>query len=132
MSSGKFVLINSDFKLTRLDIMVLRQFKKVDEFQKLSVREVYDLADGEMSADSIRQALCRLSDREYVQVVKIVQFTSKRQNVYYQLTERVKWLMKFHVGFQEDEAEPNQQASTPTAINESGQSASVEDRKRGS
>ncbi len=128
MSSGKFALINSDFKLTRVDVMVLRQFKKVDEFQKLSVNEIYDLANGEMSAGSIRCALYRLEDREYLQVTKIVQFDSKKSRVYYQLTERVKWLMKFHVGFQEDEANPNQPASVPTSVNEGGQSSSVEER----
>lgn len=130
MSSSKFALINSDYKLTRVDVLVLRQFQKTDEFQKLSVREIYDLADGEIPIGSIRQAMYRLVEREHVRVTKIIQLTGSKENVYYQLTEQVKRLMKFHMGFQDDKTTQRLQTCAAATVDKSGQRFCIQERKK--
>lgn len=128
MSSGKYSLINSDYKLTRVDVLVLRLFQLFGMSQNLSIRELYDVSDGTLSKHCIRQAVNRMADRDCVKVTKVIQFNTDQHRVYYQLTDKARWLMKFHIGLQENESVEHKTISIPQAVDEGGQSSSVQER----
>lgn len=102
MNSSRYALINSDFKLTRVDVIIMKHFKKLRDDQQVSVKDLYFIMDGEISIQSVRAALTRLAVREYLKVTRIVQLNKRESWVYYQLDDKGRAALKFHVELQKE------------------------------
>ena len=102
MSSSRYALINSDFKLTRVDVIVMKQFKKLRDNQQVSVKDLYYIMDTEISIHSVRAALTRLAVREYLKVTRVIQISKHESWLYYQLDTKGRTVLKFHVDLQNE------------------------------
>lgn len=101
-SSSKYELINSDFKLTRLDVTVMKLFKKLDDGERVSARDVFEISEGDISIESVRQTLVRLAVREFLDVTRIIQINKGKSYIYYKLAEKGQLVMQLHVDLQDN------------------------------
>lgn len=100
MNSSRYALINSDFKLTRVDVIVMKHFKKLRDNQRVSVKDLYYIMDADLSIHSVRAALTRLAVREYLKVTRIVQVSKHESWIYYELDTKGRLALNFHVDLQ--------------------------------